>query len=386
MKRIALIVCVAVIFWFFGVVSQSAAQDADYKYKETKDVVGLVRDAAGIIMTKGEAAFPTFKKEGSPWRRGHTYIFVMDTEGNMVVHPDPAFEGKNHMDMKDFDGKQVTKGIIDATASDLNRNEGWFHYEWPDTGTIFATWKSAFAKRAVAPSGKVYVVASALEDPKMEEAFLMSAVDAAVALIEKEGTDAFSKLRDKSSQFIFLGTYIFVDTPEGIEVVNGGFPDVEGKNLFDYKDSNGKYLTREIIDTAMKKGSGWVDYLWPKPGQTQASKKHTYVKKAVYKDKSFAVGAGAYIKDESAPAQMMTEDMAGKLMILELKTGALAAGRVVRETADNIFIENMDGSMEVSFPRAKITKIRKPTDFEIQRINNDIAGAQKEAAASKAKN
>lgn len=385
MRRIVLITGIAVFLGISCFARQCAAQESpDYKYRETKDLVSLVRDAAGVVSVKGEAAFPGFKKEPSPWRSGDTYIFVTDTAGNMVAHPDPALEGKNEIGLKDVNGKPITKGIIEATASDSSRNEGWFHYQWPEPGAIFSSWKSTFAKRVVAPSGKVYVVCAGIYDPKIEDAFLVNAVDSAAALIEKEGRKAFDTLRDKSSQFVFLGTYIFVDTPEGVEEVNGGFPDVEGKNIFDYKDANGKYLTREVVDTALKKGSGWVDYLWPKPGEIKASKKRTYVKKAVYGKEIFAVGAGAYI-DEGPAAQEAAEDISGQVMILELKGGDLTAGKVTRETGDSVFLENVEGTMEVSFPRSKIVKIRKPTDKELAKINKEIAGEQKEDTAVKPK-
>ena len=385
MKRIASIIGMAVIIGLSGAVLPCAAQELpDYKYRETKELVSLVRDAATAIATKGEGAFPGFKKEGGPWRRGEVYIFVLDTAGNMIVHPDPALEGKNQIEMKDVNGKSVIKGIIFASASDLKRNEGWYHYQWPEPGTIFSSWKSTFAKRVVAGSGKVYVACSGLYNPKMEDTFLINAVDAAVELIEKEGTTAFNALRDKSSQFVFLGTYIFVDTPEGVEVVNGGFPDIEGKNMLDYKDSDGKYLMREIIDTATKKESGWVDYLWPKPGETKPSKKHTYVKKAVYGGSAFVVGSGAYIRDESAAAEGGAEDISGQFMILELKGGGLTGGRIIRETADSVFLVNSDGSMEVSFPRSRIARIRKPTDLELEKINKGpAAGHQGPPAAAK---
>jgi hypothetical protein len=181
----------AVIIGFFGIVLPCAAQEApDYKYRETKDLISLVRDAATAVATKGEGAFPVFKKEPSSWRQGEAYVFVLDTAGNMVVHPDPALDGKNLIGMKDVNDKPVIKGIIEATDSVLNRNEGWYYYQWPEPGTIFSSWNSTFAKRVVAPSGKVYIVASGMYNPRMENAFLTSAVDAAVALIEKEGPKA----------------------------------------------------------------------------------------------------------------------------------------------------------------------------------------------------
>jgi hypothetical protein len=158
-------------------------------------------------------------------------------------------------------------------------------------------------------------------------------------------------------------------------LVNDVFPEVEGKNILVYKDPNGKFLTREVIDTAINKGSGWVDYMWPKPGETASSKKHTYVKKAVYADKTFAVGAGAYIDEGDAQADEPGDDDAGKVMMLELKSGNLAAGEIIRETKDSVFLKNSDGSMEVSFQRSVIIKIRKPTDKELEKIKKDLSPA-----------
>ncbi|MFA5143589.1 MAG: cache domain-containing protein [Candidatus Omnitrophota bacterium] len=382
MTRSVLVFGLALLLCSAAMVSACGAQElADYKYQETKDLVSLVRSAAGLVASKGEAAFEDFKKDGSRWRHDKVYVFVMDADGNMLEHPDPALAGKNQIETKDVNGKPVTKGIIEATANNSNKNEGWFHFQWPEPGGIFTGWNSTFAKRITAPSGKTYVICAGLYNIQVEDAFLINAVNEAVALVEREGRKAFGALRDKSSQFVFLGTYIFIDTPQGIEVVNGGFPDVENKNLFDYKDPAGKYLTREVINTAVTKGAGWVDYLWPKPGEAASSRKHTYVKKAVYGDEVFAVGAGAY-RDKEAPATAAeVEDIVGKLMILELKSGTLAAGEVLRETSDSIYLEHPDGSMEVSFPRNKIARIRKPTEKELAKIKKDLTGPQEVPAA-----
>jgi len=356
--------------------SSDAQVQTDYKNQATKDLVSLVRSAAAMIGASGEDAFSEFKKDGSWWRHDNTAVFVIDTEGNMLVAKDTALEGKNQMDLKDVNGKPVIKDIIDKTSSGPAGKEGWVFYQWPEPGTIFSSWNSTFAKSVVAPSGKKYIVGSGSYDVKMEDIFLIDAVNAAVALIEKEGKGAFNTLRDKASQFVFLGTYIFVDTPEGVEVVNGGFPDVEGKNIIDYKDPTGKYLTRDVINTAATKGYGWVDYMWPKPGETKPSAKHTYVKKAVYGNETFAVGAGAYLESEPVATPEAVENVIGKLMILELKNGNFAAGEILRETKDTIYVEHPDGTMEVSFPRNMILKIRKPTDKELTKIKGNLTEGQ----------
>jgi cytochrome c len=59
---------------------------------------------------------------------------------------------------------------------------------------------------------------------------------------------------------------------------NAAFPEREGTNTAGEKDANGKLWHQEFIQMAESKGSGWVDYMFPKPGQTQPSLKWAYVK------------------------------------------------------------------------------------------------------------
>jgi len=298
MRVNALIFC-SLIFsaanlFFQGTTKSAPGCSSAYQYKETQDLVSLVKDAAILIKNQGEVVFPEFKKAESKWRHGDIYVFILDTQGTMLVHPDPALEGKNQIGLKDVNNKPIIKGLIKEAAN--KRGEGWFHYQWPEPGSIFPLWKSTFVKQATAPSGKSYIVGSGLYNMKMEKEFIVAVVNAAAALIEKEGRRAFPAIRDRSGPFTFLDTYVFIDNPAGVELVNGAFPNVEGRNLMDYKDSTGKYLVREYITVALTRGSGWVDYLWPKPGQSVPSKKHTYVRKVKYGDEVFIVGSGAYLE------------------------------------------------------------------------------------------
>ena len=256
-------------------------------------LVSLVKDAAAVVEKEGEAAFPNFKKEGGPWRHGDLYVFIIDMDGNTVLHPDPIIEGKNQSGLRDVNSKPIIQGFLDVVNGDPK--EGWFHYQWPEPGSLFPLWKSSFVQLAIAPSGKKYVVGSGLYNMKMEKGFIVAVVDSAAALIEKEGRAAFPKLRDKTGPFMFMDTYVFVDSPEGVELVNGAFPNIEGRNLLDYKDSRGDSLVRDYIHVALTQGSGWVDYFWPKPGATIPSKKHTYVKKVQCGGDVFIVGSGAYL-------------------------------------------------------------------------------------------
>src|SRR5512143_125205 len=101
-----------------------------YEYDETRELVALVDDAAELVQFKGEAAFTDLGVPGSRWRHGETYIFVLDTDGKMLVHSDPSMEGKNQLELKDVNGKPIIRGLIAAATTFPDKPEGWYHYEW----------------------------------------------------------------------------------------------------------------------------------------------------------------------------------------------------------------------------------------------------------------
>ena len=88
-----------------------------------------------------------------------------------------------------------------------------------------------------------------------------------------------------------------VELAEWRKIVGLHAPELEGKDLIDLKDANGKAIVREFIETVKTKGHGWVEYMWPKPGEKKPSKKISYVKRAKMPDGvSVIVGAGIYVK------------------------------------------------------------------------------------------
>jgi len=127
-----------------------------------------------------------------------------------------------------------------------------------------------------------------------KEKRLVRLVDQAVQVVNTEGEGAFNRFGKKGSMWIEGDTYIFVNDAEGYSLFNGGNRSLEGQNLLDIKDNNGKPFIQVFIETVKTKGSGWVDYTWPKPGETQHSNKMSYVKGAKIGDKTVVVGAGYY--------------------------------------------------------------------------------------------
>lgn len=259
------------------------------------ELMTLVREAAAVFEKHGEKAYAKFRKKGSKWFRDDTYFFVWTMDGTKVFYAmDPTGEGRNDRGIKDVLGRPFCKMSLEVAGSPSG--EGWVHYMYPESGDIFPTWKSTFVKRVTFPSGKQYVIGCGIYNMKMDKAFIEDVVNYAATLIEDQGKEAFCQLRDKTGPFVFMDTYVFVDTTDGTELVNPAQPSFEGKNLIDMRDLKGKAVVRECIAAAMKDGSAWVEYYWYKPGHNTPARKQTYVRKVQSGRDTYIVGSGVYME------------------------------------------------------------------------------------------
>jgi len=267
------------------------AEDAEYQYKETEQLVELVNDATILIEEIGEDAFAEFAVQDSKWRHDDKYVFAIDPEGMVYAHASAALVGTNVIELTDVNGKPFIKWIlIEVSGED---SSGWSHYLWNIPGQDEPTWKSTYVQSAIAPSGKKYIAGCGLYNMKMERAFIVDQVNEAADMIEVEGVSAFDVLRDPKSEFIFNSNYVFVLDEEGTLLVH---PEIEGTNLYDAQDVNGKYFIREILEVGREDGSGWVDYWWSKPGEDKTSSKSSYIRQIEIDGDIFVVGVGVYLE------------------------------------------------------------------------------------------
>ncbi len=119
-------------------------------------------------------------------------------------------------------------------------------------------------------------------------------VNEACALLGQKGEAAFADFQGQDSDFIFAGTYIWIHDQNGIMRMHPIKYKLNGKNLINLADSDGKLFFAVMNEVCETKGSGWVDYMWPKPGQKAPSAKISFVKQVKYGDDIFVVGCGTY--------------------------------------------------------------------------------------------
>jgi two-component system NarL family sensor kinase len=112
--------------------------------------------------------------------------------------------------------------------------------------------------------------------------------------------------------------YFFVYDYQGINVVHPKKPQLEGKNLWNLKDSNGVFLIRSLVEQAQKPEGGYTDYIWDKPSKGREVGKIGYSMSLT--DWQWMIGTGLYIDDlEDAVAGIeseVKENISGTLKLI----------------------------------------------------------------------
>jgi signal transduction histidine kinase len=157
---------------------------------------------------------------------------------------------------------------------------------------LIMTLAAAMTLTAVAPARAQNAPPASPEAAQIE-----ALVNKAAALVESQGkAAAFAQFRTPNSEWWSGNTYLFAYDQDMNVLLNPAFPKREGSNVHGQTDANGKPMHDEFMKVVRAKGSGWVDYVFPKPGETKPSQKWTYVKGVKFDGKLGLIGAGFYPK------------------------------------------------------------------------------------------
>jgi signal transduction histidine kinase len=145
----------------------------------------------------------------------------------------------------------------------------------------------------------MFLASSALADVEADKQECVLKTEAAAEMMQNEGfVAALAELNKPDGKFVNGEIYVFALTLDGVIVAQPISPYLIGKDLLDLKDSAGKEFVKEFIEVAKNKGAGWVDYMWPKPGEDKPSEKVSYIVKVDVKFgervEQYMLGAGIY--------------------------------------------------------------------------------------------
>jgi methyl-accepting chemotaxis protein len=187
------------------------------------------------------------------------------------------------------------------------------------------------SSRSVAEETATVVSFSMLESTK---ANVKNYVDMAMTAIKPiyDNADANDEEAKKQALAILRsmdfdnGNYIFVYQYDGTNLATRPKPSLEGKNLIDLKDANGKPLIKDLINIA-KDGGDFYQYIWFNPSNDQDEPKMSY---AIGLEKwGWMVGTGAYmnyINEEVGFIRGQIEESANSAAIFELIVTIIIVG------------------------------------------------------------
>ena len=143
----------------------------------------------------------------------------------------------------------------------------------------------------------------AVEDRKIAT---RQTVEAALAIVdwahslEKNGEVTRDKAQQMALQALnrarYSGNeYFWVNDMNHNMVMHPTKPELNGKNLADMKDPAGTPVFVRFVDTVRAQKAGYVEYMWPKPGQDTPVAKISYV--MGFEPWGWVIGTGVYVDD-----------------------------------------------------------------------------------------
>ncbi len=119
--------------------------------------------------------------------------------------------------------------------------------------------------------------------------------------VEKEENLDLEEKKDKAVKIIEAlrygpenKDYFWVNDMHPNMVMHPYKPKLNGKDLSDFKDPNGKKLFVEFAAVCREKNEGFVDYYWPKYGADTPQPKLSFVK--LFKPWGWIIGSGVYLE------------------------------------------------------------------------------------------
>ena len=114
-------------------------------------------------------------------------------------------------------------------------------------------------------------------------------VKKAIAYYDKNGKEkSMEEFSRSPGPFVDRDLYVTVLTPQGDSLAHIN-PKQRGKNMLDFRDTDGKYAIKERLDIAKAQGKGWHEFKFANPVTKKIEVKRNYVE--LHDNLVFSAGA-----------------------------------------------------------------------------------------------
>jgi methyl-accepting chemotaxis protein len=168
-----------------------------------------------------------------------------------------------------------------------------------------------------ATQGRRYAIKSLVESAS----HMISDYDSRVASGEFTLEEAQKRAKTSIEKLRYgANDYFWINDLKPVMIMHPLKPELNGKDLSENKDPNGKRIFVAFADVCKAKGEGFVDYIWDKGGNL--TPKVSYVK--LYKPWGWVIGTGVYLDDIQRDVSMLRWKILGGTAILLVVFMALA--------------------------------------------------------------
>jgi signal transduction histidine kinase len=255
----------------------------------------LVKQAVHLGAKDGaEVLFRDINNPRGRFVQGDFYLWAYDMNGNAFAHGrNLAVIGQNRLDWKDSDGKYRNRIIIDLLKES---NFAWINYE--ENSVL----KIAYIERFTDPrTGKSYFVGGGYY-PNITDDTVISFVKRGVNYLKSEGPAvAFRDFSSAIGGFEQGPLRMLAFDLDGTVLADAQNPIFIGQNLMQSRDQSGKFMIKEMIETARKDGRGWVTYV------DNNAYKNVYVEFVETPDGKYIIGSGFWPSSQANNARSMAE-------------------------------------------------------------------------------
>ena len=185
--------------------------------------------------------------------------------------------------------------------------------------------------------------------------------------VSEEELKELIKTAVKSTRYGKSGYFWMNDTDARI-VMHPIKPQLDGKDLANYKDKGGKKIFSEFARVAKTQGEGFVDYVWPKPGFEAPQDKVSFVK--LFKPFNWVVGTGEYV--DNVGEKLKQEALAN---IKSMRYGSKGNGYFWINDSNHVVVMH---SIKSSLDGKSMVNLQDPTGKYLYREIVKAANAKKE--------
>ena len=236
------------------------------------------------------------------------YFFIESYGAWMVAHATkPELIGTCRMNVQDANGKYYVREMVN-TAIYIGFGFVEYYFENPNTGLTER--KLGFVKSI--PSAGFFIGSGFYGDPPPvyytpAEAKMKIAEEATICMATGIGgafdgyyTDSLVRVEfcrnviDHIRFFDDQSGYFFMYDFNCVNVAHGTQKNLQGQNLYNYQDSRGNYVIRELLRISRDDGQGYYEYWWNNPVTGAEEPKLAFVMKIPGID--YFIGSGIYLK------------------------------------------------------------------------------------------